>query len=177
MKFSQRNGKPKSNLQHRQRFLSHNHFYKHKETESDIEYEPPKEDGKVHVKWADDLEEVKTFKKLASDKRIQQIQENARNTTKVWGKSILKKKKVEYVHYNSDTEASSTGSEVEILHQKRRSQLRPKPQPSRKSVSVSRQVREKSKAVQHYPNSHYLEELLMARIKRKYNIPTAVSFY
>lgn len=69
---------------------------------------------KRHIKWADDLEEVKTFRKNPSDKRVALLQKRAKKASKICGKSILRK------HFDddefsvtSDTEASSTwtGSE------------------------------------------------------------------
>lgn len=175
MQNSHKNGTPKRFLNHRERVLKEKFYEVPRHTESDDEIVPPKQDGKIHIKWAEELTEIKTFKKLPSDKRIQSLKEKARNTSKVVGKSILKVTKNEYKHCSSDTEASSMSSEAEVRHQNRRKAVRS--EHSRKSASVTKPTKKPIKATQRYPNSHHLEELLMARVYRKYRIPPAVTLY
>lgn len=69
---------------------------------------------KRHIKWADDLEEVKTFRKNPSDKRVALLQKRARKSSKICGRSILKKSfDDDEFSVTSDTEASSTWAESE----------------------------------------------------------------
>ena len=66
---------------------------------------------KPRIKWADDLEQIKTFRKNPSQKRVELLMYHARNTSEGCGKSILKHKD-DFVD-EEETEASSTFNESE----------------------------------------------------------------
>jgi hypothetical protein len=142
----------------------------------DAEPLPARKSEKMRIKWADDLVEVKTFKKLPTKKRIENLIEKAKNTTKVCGKSILKRslsQSPRYENSNDDTSASSSSSIPEIFPQ-RKIQSGVK-HSTRFSCSPPKPISHSSKPSKKQPN--YVEELLIARLQRKYNMGSAVSIY
>lgn len=60
------------------------------------------------VKWADDLVEIKTFKKYPTVKRVEKLRRAATLTSRVAGKSILKAKNLHKRHYVSNSDVSET---------------------------------------------------------------------
>lgn len=60
------------------------------------------------VKWADDLVEIKTFKKFPTVKRVEQLRRAATLTTRNAGKSILKTQNLRKDTILSNSDASET---------------------------------------------------------------------
>ena len=74
---------------------------------------PVKDDGKKHIKWADDLTEIKKFPKAVTKQRISEVREKAKNTLTTCGKSILLKRLSDYPEDFVDTAPSTPRDEVQ----------------------------------------------------------------
>jgi hypothetical protein len=155
------------------------HFYGEKEQKvEDKSTYAPKNDGRKHIKWADDIKEVKKFRKFPTQKTVEKLIDNIKASSKVCGQGILKKTNYKIYRYdncNSDTEASSNGSDAEVIHQNRRVPSR-KPV-HRSSTSAPRQVKKAFRPMHKPSRSSYLEDMLMSRLRNKYQTGYQVSIY
>lgn len=72
-------------------------------------YTPRTKKNQRHIKWAENIEEVKTFRKHPSDKRVALLYKRFWKTSTKTGPSILKKALWDFTDTEeSETEASST---------------------------------------------------------------------
>ena len=128
------------------------------------------DDGKVHVKWDEDLYEVKNFKKNS-------IVKSTLSPAKFTPKSILKATSIEIKpekpeNFNSDTDASSGREDAELkmpdkalIYKTRFSSVKARP----KVASIPKPKNRKYKA----PASSVgrLEHIMLSKLKRTYGIP------
>ena len=80
----------------------------------DVPAKDKTDDNKKHIKWAEELTEIKKFTKAYTKKRSDEIREIAKNTTKVWGKSILTRRLSDYPEDFIDTAPSTPRDEEKI---------------------------------------------------------------
>lgn len=135
----------------------------------------PHEDGvftpktaprRKHIKWAEELEEVKTFRKNPSDKRVALLQKRAKRTSKVCGDSILKRAAFDDDNsVTSDTEASSTWGDSECSTPLRLTVYRTSQKQRPDNNDFSSDVKNNS-----FTKSYRPEDKLIARLQKRYRM-------